>query len=60
MTAKEQAADALRRHEQPGRKLNAWHIVSLAHRKRWLKKVEIVLSAYTEAIDAALAKDKTK
>ena len=64
MTPLEKAADALRRHEQAGRKLNEWNIVSPGQRKRWLAKAELVLTSYTIACDIGLfeeaqrAKDK--
>jgi len=47
-----EAADALRRHEQKGKRLNPWHHISHAQRKRWVEKAEIVLSVY----NARLAK----
>jgi hypothetical protein len=50
-----EAADALRRHEQKGRKLNAWYRISHGQRSRWLAKATIVLEAYREA---QAAKDK--
>jgi len=40
------AADALREYEQKGKKLNPWHQISRAQRKRWIEKAEIVLHSY--------------
>jgi hypothetical protein len=46
ITPIECAADALRRHEQAGKKLNEWPQISASQRKRWVAKARIVLEAF--------------
>ena len=48
MTNHEYAADALRRHEQAGKRLNAWDTISATQKRKWLAKVEIVIKAIRE------------
>jgi hypothetical protein len=48
-----EAADALRRHEQAGKKLNEWHKISHLQRARWVAKATVVLEAYRAAKDKA-------
>lgn len=39
----DQAADALRRYEQKGKKLNDWICLSKATKEKWRAKVRIVI-----------------
>jgi hypothetical protein len=40
------AADALRRHEQAGKRLNDWRLISAAQKRKWLAKVAVVEKAF--------------
>ncbi len=57
---RESAADALRRHEQSGKRLNDWDRISSAQKKKWLAKVMVVLDAlgFLTPEEAQAAKDK--
>lgn len=42
----ERGADALRRHEMSGRKLNDWNSISAAQRKKWIEKAKVVMEGF--------------
>jgi hypothetical protein len=44
-TTKEKAADALRRYEQSGKNLNDWKTLPNSTKKKWIERVDVVLSA---------------